>query len=41
MVLHRQALKKALFKPGAFFKGLILPLCEVQLISDSIYIGYL
>lgn len=23
-----QALKKALFKPGAFFKGLILPLCE-------------
>lgn len=23
-----QALRKALFKPGAFFKGLILPLCE-------------
>jgi len=26
-----QALRKALFKPGAFFKGLILPLCEVRL----------
>ena len=24
-----QAMKKALFKPGAFFKGVILPLCEV------------
>nr|CAG4647865.1 EOG090X058P [Moina brachiata]SVE92983.1 EOG090X058P [Moina brachiata] len=23
-----QALRKALFKPGAFFKGLLLPLCE-------------
>lgn len=23
-----QALRKALFKPGAFFKGIILPLCE-------------
>lgn len=23
-----QALKKALFKPGAFFKGIIIPLCE-------------
>lgn len=27
-----QALKKALFKPGAFFKGIILPLCSVSLI---------
>ena len=24
-----QAMRKALFKPGAFFKGMILPLCEV------------
>ena len=24
-----QALRKALFKPGAFFKGFLLPLCEV------------
>ena len=23
------ALKKALFKPAAFFKGILLPLCEV------------
>jgi len=22
------ALKKALYKPGAFFKGILLPLCE-------------
>lgn len=26
-----QALRKALFKPGAFFKGFLLPLCEVRL----------
>lgn len=25
-----QALRKALFKPGAFFKGIVLPLCEVS-----------
>ena len=24
------ALRKALYKPGAFFKGLVLPLCEVS-----------
>ena len=30
-----QALRKALFKPGAFFKGLILPLCEVFPYSSS------
>ena len=24
-----QALKKALYKPGAFFKGILIPLCEV------------
>jgi len=23
------ALKKALYKPGAFFKGLLFPLCQV------------
>lgn len=25
-----QALRKALFKPGAFMKGILLPLCEVR-----------
>lgn len=25
-----QALRKALFKPGAFMKGFLLPLCEVK-----------
>ena len=25
-----QALRKALFKPGAFMKGVLLPLCEVS-----------
>lgn len=25
-----QALRKALFKPGAFMKGILLPLCEVM-----------
>lgn len=25
-----QALKKALFKPAAFFKGILIPLCEVR-----------
>lgn len=25
-----QALKKSLFKPSAFFKGILLPLCEVR-----------
>ena len=24
------ALKKAIFKPAAFFKGILLPICEVQ-----------
>jgi essential nuclear protein 1 len=28
-----QALRKTLFKPGAFFKGIILPLCESQTCS--------
>jgi essential nuclear protein 1 len=26
-----QALKKCLFKPQVFFKGILLPLCEVSL----------
>ena len=26
-----QALKKSLFKPAAFFKGFLLPLCEVDI----------
>lgn len=25
-----QALRKAIFKPAAFFKGIVLPLCEVS-----------
>jgi len=33
-----QALKKALFKPGAFFKGVVLPLCEVRLVHNGVYI---
>jgi len=32
-----QALRKALFKPGAFFKGFLLPLCEV---SNKIIVNY-
>lgn len=27
-----QALKKALFKPGAFMKGILIPLCEVNIL---------
>jgi len=36
-----QALRKALFKPGAFFKGFLLPLCEERNCSlrESIIIG--
>ena len=33
-----QALRKALFKPGAFFKGFLLPLCEVGSFSHNIII---
>jgi essential nuclear protein 1 len=29
------ALKKALYKPGAFYKGILLPLCEVDMNSTS------
>lgn len=25
-----QALKKAMYKPAAFFKGIVIPLCEVR-----------
>jgi essential nuclear protein 1 len=35
-----QALRKALFKPGAFFKGFLLPICEVVL-EDCFYISKL
>ena len=28
------ALKKSLFKPAAFFKGILLPLCEVTYVLD-------
>lgn len=36
-----QALKKALFKPGAFFKGIILPLCSSRSCSlrEAVIIG--
>jgi len=36
-----QALRKALFKPGAFFKGFLLPLCEARDCSlrEAIIIG--
>lgn len=27
-----QALRKALFKPGAFMKGILIPLCEVSVL---------
>lgn len=27
-----EALKKGLYKPAAFFKGILFPLCEVSLI---------
>lgn len=29
-----QALKKALFKPGAFMKGILIPLCEVLIYKE-------
>lgn len=32
-----QALKKALFKPGAFMKGVLIPLCEVSIIKQYKY----
>lgn len=40
---HYMALKKALFKPGAFYKGFLLPLCEVffsifLLLVDLVYV---
>ena len=36
-----QALRKALFKPGAFFKGFLLPLCEARdcTLREAIIIG--
>ena len=30
-------MKKALFKPGAFFKGFLLPLCEVCIVFRHVY----
>lgn len=30
-----EALKKALFKPAAFFKGILFPLCEVSAVRKS------
>jgi essential nuclear protein 1 len=29
-----QAMKKSLYKPAAFFKGILLPLCQVVLVID-------
>lgn len=36
-----QAMRKALFKPGAFFKGLLLPLCESRTctLREAIIVG--
>ena len=34
-----QAIKKAIFKPGAFFKGFLLPLCEVGAIVTRACVG--
>ena len=31
------SLKKALFKPAAFYKGILIPLCEVFFISKYAY----
>ena len=33
-----QALRKALFKPGAFMKGVLLPLLEVSVISEYVIV---
>lgn len=33
-----EALKKGLYKPAAFFKGVLFPLCEVSVLTWSIYI---
>jgi essential nuclear protein 1 len=35
------ALKKAVYKPAAFFKGIIFPLCEVILVAFPLsYVAY-
>ena len=34
---YYQALKKALFKPSAFMKGILLPLCQVPLSTSNIF----
>jgi essential nuclear protein 1 len=36
-----QALRKALFKPGAFFKGFLLPLCESRTctLREAVIVG--
>ena len=33
------AVKKAMFKTGAFFKGFLLPLAEIATTRDAIIIG--
>jgi len=32
-VQYYEALKRALYKPGAFFKGIIFPMLDVSLVS--------
>jgi essential nuclear protein 1 len=32
-----EALKKGLYKPAAFFKGVLFPLCEVSITSSSAF----
>ena len=39
--LCQQALKKALFKTSAFFKGIILALCEVSKTFSSLFVSWL
>lgn len=31
-----QALKKAVYKPSAFYKGILLPLCQVNMCSNML-----
>ena len=33
-----EAIKKALFKPAAFFKGVLFPLCEVSMREDRVWL---
>ena len=32
-----EALKKSMYKPAAFFKGILFPLCEVRTCAHSVF----